>query len=167
MAIVQNKAIESGMDDVLSKPFTPADLKKKVEKYYIQPIIELLVDTGKPPIVSVEIDSEVIDSVYNGDKEFQQIVFESFAEEIAPQVEKLRDAYNSKDIEAVGKAAHQMKPTFGMVGLPKYQKDLETIEKKIKADNILPEPEEQLLKDFLNDVPQIIITIKKTIEDLK
>ena len=159
MAIEHNKAIESGMDDLLSKPFTPDDLKKKIEKYYTHAKTVSFPEKEEIKSNVVEIDAKVIENVYNGDSEFQKIVFESFAEEITPQFEALRNAYDTKDIATVGSAAHQMKPTFGMVGLPKYQNDLEAIEKTIKAKGNLPAAEEKLLKNFFNDFPNIITAI--------
>lgn len=164
MAIEHNKAIEAGMDDILSKPFTPAELKSMIEKYYIPAEKSMLGIESENETLT--LDAKVISDTYDGDVEFQRIIFESFNEEISPQIEAFQFAYENQNLIDLANIAHQMKPTFGMVGFPKYQADLESIEKNIKQLNALPDQEEQLLKGFLRDVPKIKLTIKKAIDEL-
>jgi PAS domain S-box-containing protein len=161
MAIEHNKAIASGMNEILSKPFTPDQLRIKIEQYYV-PAKEKVV-----PETLIVLNDKIIQEVYDGDVEFQRIVFDSFVEEIPDQVASLQTAYSGRNLQKIAAVSHQIKPTFGMVGLSEYQVNLGRIERVIKHQSKLPKLEEQLLVDFFADLPKIMATMKKTLEQLK
>jgi NH3-dependent NAD+ synthetase len=113
---------------------------------------------------------EEIDIPYysvNFANEYKSHVFDSFVEEIPDQVASLQTAYSGRNLQKIAAVSHQIKPTFGMVGLSEYQVNLGRIERVIKHQSKLPKLEEQLLVDFFVDLPKIMATMKKTLEQLK
>lgn len=155
----RDKAIDVGMNDLLTKPFTPTQLVDVIIKYASNHLVPTVNQKSKnTPNIFVELDNNVLLATYGGDADFQAIVFQSFLEEIDQQVDALTAAYNAKNWEEVGKVAHQIKPTFGMVGLPDYLEKMKLIEQGIKNNENLPD-----IERVLNEVFAAIPTIKSTV----
>ena len=78
------------------------------------------------------LNSDYLQEIYGDDLTIVQIMFESFLDDNMPIWEKISEEINNKNYKAVGEMAHQVKPSFSMVGLtflhPKLQ-DFETFAK--------------------------------------
>ena len=74
---------------------------------------------------NAHLDADYINEIYGGDLSIVQIMFSSFLEESIPAWNEVYDNIVSKNYAEVGRLAHQIKPSFSMVGLtflhPKIQ----------------------------------------------
>lgn len=74
---------------------------------------------------NAHLDADYINEIYGGDLTIVQIMFSSFLEESIPVWNEMYDKIISKNYAEVGRLAHQIKPSFSMVGLtflhPKIQ----------------------------------------------
>lgn len=86
------------------------------------------------------LNADYLHEMYGDDLTIVQIMFESFLEDNIPIWEKILDEVNNKNYKQVGEMAHQIKPTFSMVGLnflhPKIQ-DFELCAKTSPNGNLL------------------------------
>lgn len=65
-----------------------------------------------------KIDLSYLELVSDGDKAFVQDFIHTFEHSSYPLVEKMRVHLISNDLEKLGKAAHQLKPSVKMLKLP-------------------------------------------------
>jgi len=129
-------ALEAGMTDFLSKPFTPDQLHKITTKYIVDTFSPI--SNGDSFIYSSQLDADYLDQAYGSDVSYALDMFETFIEIIDDELVKLRDAVDRKDDIALHKILHRIKPTFSMVGLTGITKmiacvDL-TVNEKLTTD---------------------------------
>ena len=133
----KEKCLECGMNDYISKPFNPVDLKKKItslagKKINDQP------SKKKEKVTSKKEDDKLVNldllktmSGENNDfvKEFIGIFLTSTPQSIV----MLLDFIKKKDWENICQSAHKLKPTFAYVGLKDLGEDAARIEELAKS----------------------------------
>ncbi len=135
----KNKALQAGMNDYITKPFSPNILLDKI--YYL-----MNKKSQKPEPFLPEVDNELtstptFDLEYlcnfsNGDQNFVNDMVQTFLKEIPIALEVLQTGIIKKDWKTVHNTAHRLKPNFMMLGMKKQQLQAETIEQMIKKDKI-------------------------------
>lgn len=162
MIVEKSKAINSGMNDVLTKPFTPIQLEGIIRKYVIQNEKQVLeITNNKIPIGTtseMKINQEKLNELYADDNSFKLMVFEAFVEDIESQIEEFRVATVAQDWKEVGRIAHKIKPSFAMVGLPETESQLKEIENALKQSNF-DTSVYQKINDFIELFPTLITLV--------
>ncbi|AWV99096.1 PAS domain-containing sensor histidine kinase [Arcticibacterium luteifluviistationis] len=152
MSFEKSKALDAGMNDILTKPFTPPELEAVLNKYLN---IEKSLEAVKPQekeIDMTELDNARLVEIYGDDLDFKKMVFQMFVDELPNQIEELVDLNESKRWHDLALLAHKMKPAFGMVGLSDVEDELKRIEAGIKNDGI-SENIEGLINEVLTKLP--------------
>lgn len=144
MSYEKTKALEAGMNDILTKPFTPPELEATLNKY-----LNIEVQTEETAPKEIEIDMTELDNarlaeIYGDDLDFKKMVFQMFVDELPSQIEELVDLNESKRWDELAQLAHKMKPAFGMVGLSEGEEELKSIEGGIKTKGISEALEAQI-----------------------
>jgi HPt (histidine-containing phosphotransfer) domain-containing protein len=103
---------------------------------------------GKYPL-----DYNYIDMLAEDDQLFKQEYVETFKKTYDELVPKLENALKAKETEALGKTAHQLKPSAKMIGLPCGER-LEEIQHQPETANS-------------DDITQIKEQFESALEDLK
>lgn len=71
------------------------------------------------------LNTKYLQEIYGDDFDIIQIMFESFLDDNIPIWNEISEKINEKNFKEVGEMAHQIKPSFSMVGLnflhPKIQ----------------------------------------------
>lgn len=80
-----------------------------------------------------EIDKETILTYLGDDIEYIKSIFELFLEQIPKELESIKSLSENGSWEEAGKVAHKIKPTFIMVGFPKYESILKEFELNAKS----------------------------------
>ncbi len=80
-----------------------------------------------------EIDKETILTYLGDDYEYIQSIFELFLEQTPKELENIKSLSENGNWEEAGKVAHKIKPTFIMVGFPKYESILKDFELNAKS----------------------------------
>jgi HPt (histidine-containing phosphotransfer) domain-containing protein len=75
------------------------------------------------------LDTEYLESIYEGDKDYAAVVFEQFVLTYPEQFAAIEHSFSTKDIAAYKGHIHKIKATFSFVGLSKLTTQCETIEK--------------------------------------
>jgi PAS domain S-box-containing protein len=156
----RKKAVEVGMNGMLSKPFTPKELKDIINQY-----LDVEKNTLPEPVLDQRSAELVLDQnrlleIYGRDSDFKKMVFETFIEEIPSQIQDMKGFLEIEHWSELANVAHKMKPSLGMVGLLKVEEELGMIETTIKSDGINDEiigMAQKLVNNF-NDYIDIVKT---------
>lgn len=168
-ATAMNEEIEvayaAGMNDYLTKPFRPEQLRKIIENNLKN--IKPNVSTTKT-IEAIETPSisENIKKMYGGDSAYALHMLKLFTETIPKEVETLKQFLEEENIEKLGRLVHQIKPSYTMVGLPEMTERLQIIEKAIRQGAEFSQVKEAI-SDFINEDAKTIELLEKEIGKLE
>jgi PAS domain S-box-containing protein len=131
-------ARENGINDLLTKPYTPEQLVTLLRKY----LIEDETDKENSPRVrasrnfefSHKLDDTYLNELYEQNVEYAIGLFTIFLENIDQEWKDIRAASASDNTELVRQLVHKIKPNFSMVGLTWVSKKMEIIERSIKEN---------------------------------
>ena len=113
-----DKCLESGMNDYLSKPFTPDDLHNKIiDELKIQPGRKKTTDNIKSSDNQSTFDLSYLRSISDNNEEFIMDMMQTFVQAIPGIIDDMHVAMKSKDWEKVSRLAHQIKPSFTLLGV--------------------------------------------------
>lgn len=144
----RKKALDCGMNDYLTKPFTPLQLVEALAKFKQTPS-------------NLSINEAYLVDFYQGDEAFEREMFEIFLKNTPKEIEKLKDFLDNGNLHGVYEIAHKIKPTFKMVGLGQIESKIGKLEKLAHVYS-----EEKLLAYFQKIEPllnQAIETAKERI----
>lgn len=145
----EEKCIEAGMNDYISKPFNPNDLFNKIVR---------LIPRELKTAIHKSIDLTLLRKRAEGDTEYLKEIFESYITEMPIYLNELNAFIEDKNWDAIRKQAHKMKSPIALVGAVKLKKLLEKIE--LEA---LTESKRDELTVLFEEVNQLCL---KTIEEI-
>jgi PAS domain S-box-containing protein len=158
----KSHAFDVGMNDYLSKPFTPTQLLEKLMLYKGNSMARThqTVEVFAP---ENELNQSHLDEMYGEDREYASEMFGIFLSEIVPEIDTLPSQL--KDLSAFRKSIHKLKPTLGMVGLTGLLEQLQQIE--LDCDNHQPfETISNALTHFLTDFKQKLPSVLQQYQKL-
>jgi hypothetical protein len=113
------------------------------------------------------LDHARLEELYEDDTEYQIDMFETFLDDVLPEFYTIGSLITERNFEDVGKLAHKLKPTFGMVGLTPVESKMIEFEKFAKSGLATFE----LLEDKLDAITSILDKklpiLRKELEKLK
>jgi HPt (histidine-containing phosphotransfer) domain-containing protein len=105
------------------------------------------------------LDGEFLGSIYEGDMEHAEMVFEKFLDTIGPQMDEIRSNYHSQDVESFRKSVHKIKPVLSYVGLTVLTNQAALLENQCKEIPVL-EQVSGLYNAFSNGLTEMIPVIE-------
>ncbi|MDH4091322.1 MAG: ATP-binding protein [Cyclobacteriaceae bacterium] len=156
-----DKCIASGMDDYLPKPFTPDDLYRKL---FTELKIAPREKKRKKPSDSTRklYNLEYLRSVSGNDEEFIREMILTFTESIPSQLEEMKNALASADWAQLARNAHQIKPSFTLMGLTALRSNIVFIEENSKTGTRLDEVA-QVVSAFIDHCNIILPELAKEV----
>jgi response regulator RpfG family c-di-GMP phosphodiesterase len=152
------KCIAAGMNDYLPKPFTPDDLYRKLFKELkIQPLQKTKKKTTSKPKA---YNLEYLRSVSGNNEEFIREMVLTFTQTIPPVLVDMKSAVESSDWEKLARLAHQIKPSFTLMGLNALRTNILFIEENSKQLTKLDELP-QVVADFIRQCDLILPELAK------
>ena len=135
------KCMTAGMNDYLPKPFTPDDLYRKLfidQKISPKHKIKTKVAAQSKP-VSQLYNLDYLRSVSGNNEEFIREMVLTFTQTIPPLLMEMRQALTDSDWPKLARHAHQIKPSFTLMGLTELRSNILFIEENSKASTKLDE----------------------------
>ncbi len=112
------------------------------------------------------LDSEFLQSMYEGDMEHATTIFSMFVDMAPGFVKDIDESFALGTIEPVRSQVHKLKPTFSFVGLTQLAKKAEVLEERCKETSDISD-----IKDLYNELKsnyaQSFPIIEKELERLK
>lgn len=145
----RKKVLEVGMNEHLSKPFSPDQLRKAVEGLLLKP------DTESQ---NFDLDQSYFDEFYGEDNEFKAEMLHLFLKNVDDEMAQLKSAVDSKEHIKVYQVAHKNKSSFLMAGIGELEpilKQIETLASKEDSSYT------QLANDLFNKIPTAINSVKE------
>ncbi|MFN8345309.1 MAG: ATP-binding protein [Spirosomataceae bacterium] len=159
----KSRAFDVGMNDYLSKPFTPAQLLEKLTHYKsMAPSREAMVENLSSENALNQVHLE---EMYGDDREYASEMFGLFLHEIVPEINTLPELLS--DSITLRKTIHKLKPTFGMVGLTDLSAQLQQLETVCDQHPSLEAITEKLnifMADFQKYLPWVLQHYQKLTE---
>ncbi len=151
------KCHAAGMNDCISKPFTPEDLFQALVKHSPTGISKAKPKstqsnstylTGAPNL-------SYLRAVSNGNENFILDMVATMKESLPKSITEIQDAVNKNDYSRLGKALHKIGPSLPMLGLDELKIELVDIEDDLKNNRdhkSIPQRVESLCKTILGTV---------------
>jgi len=128
----EEKCIEAGMNDYISKPFNTRKLYMKIASVLNVQNQDISITMETPATNGNEhgrhIDLSYLQKLANGSNEFIQQMITLFIEQTPEAVGKLEKHLAEHDWGSLGKVAHKMKPSVMFVGIKEIEKEVKLIE---------------------------------------
>ena len=118
-------------------------------------------------IFNEKIDRAFLNSLYEDDFPYIEEVFHTTLENFPEDIWEIQSAFNSKDIVALKKAVHKIKPVFGFTGLLRAQELSQQFENAcLNADSINQiQPQYELLISVIDESRTIIESDYKKLKE--
>ncbi len=133
----KNKAIAAGMNDFITKPFSPNVLMKKIGNILglVTQKTESMDNESSSTSNNLSIDLDYLLDFSDGDRNFVKDMVNTFIKETPISLSNLHEAFKEKKWEMVYKVSHQMKPNFMMLGMKCQENMAAQIEKMTKEQD--------------------------------
>ncbi|MBE2279842.1 MAG: PAS domain S-box protein [Ignavibacteriaceae bacterium] len=173
LSSAQDKVFEVGMNDFVTKPFRPDELKGKIfasvnRTRPPRTTVELLEPVPSLPVaepagyddfkyLAPSVDLDNLMEFAGGDKDFIKEMIDNYLVNLPAATDEIEKSYNENRIEDLRAQLHKLKPTLSYIGSSHLFTAVERIEKDLKKSENL---------DKINDVMPVIIQCLKDVPAL-
>jgi HPt (histidine-containing phosphotransfer) domain-containing protein len=175
------------MNDYLSKPFKPTQLFEKLQSFGQRAATnsrnvlanDNAATEGRSKNDSTNIENEntvfnynprldknLLYDLYGDDMDYAREMFDTFLKKSLPEVALLKRQLTTENWTELGRLAHKLKPSFGMVGLKDLEDKMQGIEDMAKGYPSYGGLYD-LLTDFEKVLPQAIDAVESDLKKLK
>ena len=156
-----DKCIEAGMDDYLSKPFEPIDLNRIIAKYIVSK--NQRGNEKKDQLLTLNTDIMDTSKLYNLDKlkairdqSFTDKMVDLFIQNMPLELDKIEKALIEEDYELVASVAHKIKPSADYVCISSLSDEVKVINAWEGSDDVM-----------IEKTTEFVVKMKTVIEQLK
>jgi HPt (histidine-containing phosphotransfer) domain-containing protein len=112
------------------------------------------------------LDTEYLQSIYEGDKDYASVVFEQFVLTYPELIKEIDESFAKKDIIAYKGHVHKIKATFSFVGLTILTNKAEFVEKSC-IENYDVNTLTTLHNDFRTSLTELIPIVEEELKRLQ
>lgn len=126
----KSRALDTGMNDFLPKPFQPEQLMGIIQRFLpsVAPSEQPVAQAEDKFTFNPKLDVEYLLKFYGEDLDYAADMFDTFLDYTLSEYSKWKEIIHREDTEEVRKLTHKIKPTFAMVGLSDLRDRLARIE---------------------------------------
>ncbi|MCB0761050.1 MAG: response regulator [Flavobacteriales bacterium] len=133
----QEKCIEAGMNDYLSKPFDQDVLFEKLANCYTQPTpVQKKASASHLANPSGRFSLKKLNKMYNGEIQFVRRTVEIFLSQFQADMARLNEALASENLEGIEQMAHKIKPNIDLFDIAELKEDVRQIELQAHAGKL-------------------------------
>ncbi len=125
----KEKCLKAGMNDYVSKPIEPLELREVVERWMARrPLSPLVVSEKENSRSATAVDWARLEQSSGGDATFRRQLTEVFLADCESRLGHLNESLRAKNFERIGREAHSIKgaaANFGAAGLSRLATELE------------------------------------------
>jgi PAS domain S-box-containing protein len=171
----KQKVFDSGMNEFVSKPFVPANLKKvMIQLLGGVAVVEQEVRTvAKPTEKSdhtesgkVTVDLSYLKDFSGGDTSFIREMLGLFLSDAPNQISMMKEYLGNEDWDKLGKLGHRMKPNFQMLGMDHQREMAFSIEIMGKGDDVNPHKMKEWTGQLIVDTKVAIPILEKELANI-
>ena len=159
-------ATKAGMSDFMTKPFSPALLKRMLRNWICDgPAF----DEKTEPMdanPSEKIDLSYLVELSGGDKEFIGEMLQTFLGETSELLDNLKEVEKGDDHERTYQIAHKLKSSLRMIGMERAAELCLQIEEKARAEQA-DEVQRSNIRDLMECVQQTIPALEEELASLE
>lgn len=158
-------AMKAGMSDFMTKPFSPALLKRMLRNWISAgPASDekMIPMDANPP---EKIDLSYLVELSGGDKVFIGEMLQTFLGETSEMLDNLKEVENGDDHERTYQVAHKLKSSLKMIGMERAAELCLQIEEKARAEQA-DEIQRSNIKDLMACVQQTIPALEEELASL-
>ena len=124
----RRKALAAGMDEHLTKPFTPDQLKAAIQTQLLRPGASNPIERVPLPLAfrETKVKQEHIDLYFGGDMDYAKEMVLEFLRSLPSERENIGRLIQAKDPTALSNWLHSMYPVVAMLGAPELSKEIKT-----------------------------------------
>ncbi len=164
----KRKSREAGMDDHLTKPFTPDALFGFITQHIHiiipdEPVSHSIFSTLNLPEI---IDKKALNAFYQNEKDYAQQMVRFYLGMITGELEKGNALLQSENYEELVRWIHKVAPNFVMVGLPQFTEHFKSMEVRLKEQGSLNGFTDEVVL-LLNDLAAANNAVEKLNEALR
>lgn len=165
----KNRALRAGMNDYLTKPFSPIQLKNILEKW-LQPETGAFAKTDRPMFTDqaetvLEINLTYLEEMGKSDPTFVPEMIQIFLREIPNAMQQMKKALKQKQWIQLSDIAHRINSNYMMMGMKTQQLDAQTIERIIKENKFEENEIARLVNQLKNDSKLAIPILEKKLTE--
>jgi len=150
------KCLKAGMNDYLSKPFTPEDLFRKLFE-------DLKLKSSKEESL---FDLNYLKKVSGNNLDFIKEMIATFIKTLPPILDDLQMASGKSDWVTTAKIVHQVKPSLTLMGIHALKEPVAFIEEELKKINTLKKRTKPS-KELLSTLKRFTAALDKTRNELE
>ncbi|MBX2875017.1 MAG: PAS domain S-box protein [Saprospiraceae bacterium] len=161
----KTRAMDAGMNDFVTKPFSPRILKEQVLKAlgFKRPIIP---KQAKVTDTQMKIDLKYLQEFSGGDVYFIRDMLETFMQEAPATFVRVQNEFTVENWEGVYKGIHKIKPSFLMLGLQKQYDKAAKAETSVRLDSFDVKELKGIIDQLQQDTQLAIPVIQKTLNQI-
>lgn len=149
------KALQAGMNQHLSKPFTPEQLQEVFRQIFPG------FTPQNPNTTLLSLNRSELAELYEGDTAYMREIFDIFVQTIPSELAQMRQLLEAEDWKSFAAKAHKIKPSFLMVGLGHLSARAEQLERAKREFD-----PQDLIRDFVGFEAEVSQGIKLVLAEL-
>lgn len=149
------KAMHAGMNQHLSKPFTPEQLLEVFRRLFPG------FSPQSPSATALSLNRDELAELYEGDTGYMREIFDIFVQTTPNELAEMRQLLEAEDWNSFAAKAHKIKPSFQMVGLGHLSARAEQLERAKREFD-----PEDLSHDFVNFEAEVLQGIQLVLAEL-
>ncbi|MBX2963198.1 MAG: response regulator [Cyclobacteriaceae bacterium] len=157
-----DRCYDAGMNNYLSKPFTPEDLYNKLfEELRINENQSVVQASRVIPEEDYLFDLSYLKKVSDNNEEFILEMIQTFVHAIPDSLDKLTESVREADWLKTSRLVHQIKPSLTLMGIHALKDTAVILEEEFKTESEPSEENLSSLEKFVDSLHQTVTGLKK------
>ena len=161
----KTRALDAGMNDFVTKPFSPRILKEQALKA-LGFKRSILPKQAQGPDTKMKVDLKYLQEFSGGDVYFIRDMLEAFMQEAPATFVRIQNEFEAENWKGVYKGIHKIKPSFLMLGLQEQYDKAAKAETDVRSDSFDVKALKRIVDKLQQDTKMVIPVIKSALNEI-